>query len=141
MKKCPVLTGRTCQTMELLRMAIEVLTGKRVCFVCLDLNTCSGKVRIGDEEIEIDFLHSRKDLIEFELNEKEKFVGLFDNDLKEVKVAHQDNSHVRNTIAGSFTMRWVGSSANDRREEPLFPEYARYSAKVRFVTVEELLEP
>jgi len=127
--------------MEQLRMTIEVVTGKRTCFVCLDFNTGYGKVRTGDKEVPICFIHYRRDLIVFGLDEKDWYTGLFNDDLREVKVAHQDGSHKCNTVAGSFSMRWVGSSANDRREEPSRPEDAQYSAKAHGISVEELLKP
>jgi hypothetical protein len=137
-KKYPVLTGSICDTMEKLRLAIEVLTGKRTCFVCLDFNTHNCSVRVGDEIFKLLFING-ENLIQFELNNSDWNLATFSDDFKEVKVANRLTPNVRQTVAGNFSMRWVGCSATERREEPLFLEEAEHCAKVRGLTLENLL--
>ncbi len=140
--KSPILVESLCSIMEELRMAIEVLMGKRTCFICLDFNRSHGSVRVGDQKFELKFIYIREDLIKFQLGNSEDnwYVALYEDNFKEVKVAEDGHSlHICNTVAGTFEMRWAGSSATNRREEPLFLENAMYCAQVRRMSLEELL--
>ncbi len=139
-KKSPVLTATTCTMLEQLRLAIEVATGKRTCFVSMDLNTCRGKVRMGDKEEEVTVIYRRDDLLEFSFGaDKDWLTAVFWNHNTYVKVGSLHNASVRLTVAGDFTMQWVGTSMSDRKEEPLFFSEAQYCAKVRGLTLDQLL--
>ncbi|HBI34198.1 MAG TPA: hypothetical protein DEA43_04995 [Candidatus Moranbacteria bacterium] len=48
-----VLTLTTCGYLENLRLAIEVLTGKRTNYVRFDLNCGRGQVRVGDDLVDV----------------------------------------------------------------------------------------
>lgn len=136
-KKNPVLTATMCSTMEMVRTTLEVLFGKRVVYVCVDFNTCRGKVRIGDDINKVSFTRDREDL----LNVCVKgmwYDALFEGNLVRVGGYRGDFS-IRKTIAGDIDMRWVGRSATDRWEEPLFAEKVEYCARVRGLTLEQLL--
>jgi len=139
-KKHPILTATTCSTMEMVRTALEVLIGKRVSYVCVDFNTCRGKIRIGDEEVGVAFDRSRTDLVNVLLG-TEWYVAVFEEPTL-VKVAKMFGTMpTRKTVAGDLPMRWAGRSATDRKEEPLFLKEAEYCAKVRGLTLEQLLNP
>jgi hypothetical protein len=120
-QKPAVLSATLMLWLEMIRQAIEVLTGKRTCFIHMDFGSGQGKVRVGEEVKELSFQISRSDLIFFELDRKsmnDRYVGLFRDG--EVFVANEYKAFERKTIAGVITMRWVGKSATERREEPLF---------------------
>ncbi len=137
--KAPVLTASLCSPMEDLRTAIEVLTGKRTRFLKIDFNTGKGAVLIGDQAKEVMFIFSREDLIRFDLGEG-WCVATFEQPL-EAKVLNQARPSQRHTVGGDCTMRWVGLSATERREEPLFLKEMEYCAQVRGLSLEELLNP
>ena len=140
-KERPVLTGTVCEELEMLRLAIEVLTGKRTSFVCFDFNTHRGRARIGEEEVPISCMRMNIDVMIFRVKRQSGgwYVCTFTPDGKKVSLADEDHPKVRHTVAGDFTMRWVGTSYVERHEEPLFQSEAEYCAKVRNMTLEELL--
>ena len=140
-KKSPLLTASYCNAFENLRLAVEVFTGHRPRFVHIDFNTGCGKVRLGEEEKNVWFTIDGNDRLQFELSGNEGWcVALFsEGDHVKIGSPFSLNAHIRETIAGTFTMRWVGTSLVDRREEPLFPEHAEYSAQAHGLTIEELL--
>jgi hypothetical protein len=145
-KKSPVLTTTFCNELEKVRTAIEVLTGKRVQLQQLDLNTGKGKVGLGDkesrwfEEFEVTFFLSRNDLLEFKLDGiLNPVVGwniaCFEESGKAL-VINQDNPRMHNNV---LKMRWVGYSAMDRWEEPLFIRDVEKDATQRGLTLHEHL--
>jgi hypothetical protein len=123
--------------MEMLRRALEVQTGKRVEFYQLDMNTRCAGIIAGEDEFEVDYDFSGTGRLHFRL-EGNWYCALFEAS-NLVRVGCTAQVHVRKTVAGDFSMRWVGSSFVDRREEPLFLEQAAYCAQVRGMTLEELL--
>jgi hypothetical protein len=137
MKKLPVLTESTCVFMEMLRTALEVQIGQRVKFFRLDMNSGHAEIFAGDQDHKVNYYFGSSDRIHFELDGI-WFCGVYDS-ADFVKIWCESLIHVRKTVAGDVSMRWVGSSHTDRREEPLFPEKAEYCAKVRGITLEQLL--
>lgn len=139
-KRNPVLTASTCKTLEMLRLAIEVLSGERTLFVHIDFNTCEARVKVGAETRELIYLHVRDDLIHFAFGyDEEWFVAQFP-ELAIVRVSSERYPNTVNTVAGKFSLIWVGKSATDRQQEPLFVKEAEYCAKVRGITLKQLLE-
>lgn len=121
-KKAPVLTSTSCSEMENLRTAIEILTGERTTFIQIDFNTGKGKVRVGEVEKELLFIRSRSDLVRFNIGDGWS-VGLFEEPSR-AQVINEEHPHKLELSAGeTITMRWIGSSATDRHEEPLFKMY------------------
>lgn len=139
-KNQPVLTATLCDEMENLRLAIEVLTGKRTRFVQVDFNTCHGKVLVGDEEKNLAFEFVRDSLLHFTLDGVNAWnTAQFDWGLvTEVWAINNHNPHTRSV--GHHPMWWVGRSATDRWEKPLYPEVVEHCAKERGLTVEEYLK-
>ncbi len=137
-KKKPVITANVCDTLEDLRLALEVQTGHRPRFRRIDLNTGRGLVKLGEEEKEFWICESNDDRIHFSLNDG-WHIGLLNEARTEIKVSRNRVPNERQTIAGTFTMRWIGTSAQDRREEPLFLDQAKYCASVRGLTLDQLL--
>ena len=136
--RCPVLTAKTCRVMERVRLAIEVLTGQRVSFIQIDFNTCRARAMVGDEKMSFSFVPDRADLISFAF-----FVF---GDLGNWHTARFDESGKVMVINDRFpnsrhghVMWWVGSSATDRREEPLFLKEVEYCAGARGLSPEEYL--
>lgn len=137
-KKYPILTATMCQDMEMARTSLEVLFGERVSFVCLDFNTCHGKVLIGSKEIELVFIRDRDDLLSLRI-EDIWYTALFEEPTL-VKVAStRGMCPIRKTVAGDLPMRWAGRSNTDRWEEPVFLPEAEHCARVRGLTLDELL--
>jgi hypothetical protein len=142
-KKSPVLTGTTCRKLEQLRMAVEVLVGSHVRLHELDFNTGYGTLIVGKLIVSVDVsLSDRDDLIHFRLGHPDLAcdwnIALFDNWI--VKVISEHKPRVKNTVAGPFTLRWVGTSWVDRREEPLHLRNFEDCARARGLTPEELLK-
>ncbi len=136
-KKSPILTATTCLTLEQIRQAVEVLTGKRTCFVRIDFNTHRGQLTLDGEKVELEFDRRREDLIDFDIGDGRHTVRFDDG----VALVWNDvNRRVVKTIAGDFHMIWEGNSMNDRRERPLFLDQAQYCARARGITLEELLK-
>jgi len=123
-KKSPVLTATTCNLMENLRLAVEVMTGKPVRFVHVDFNTCNTRIRIGQEEKEIHFVQYRDDLIRFCLGELETHdpwvLARFDKP-EEVRVTPYGIKCDRSPYFEKIDMWWVGTSFVNRWKEPLYP--------------------
>lgn len=142
MKKYPVLVEGVCRLIERMRLSIEVLIGERVRLGCLDLNTGKGEVFVGNVRRSIGLVRSTSNVLNFRID-SEWFVALFpdegDRD-QSVAVSSDGNPNKRETVAGQFTMRWVGTSNTDRHEEPLFKENAEYCAQVRGMTLQQLLD-
>lgn len=140
-KKKPVLVNRFCDELEKLRQAIEVLTGERVSFVCLDFNTRSGEILFaGNMRIKVVYTHSRQDLINFKLGTGSWCVATFDHNDGNIRVSSEERPNIWKSIDGhNVTMRWVGSSNRYRYEEPLFPYEREYAGKVRTATLNELV--
>jgi hypothetical protein len=134
MRKSLVITATACEGMENLRLAVEVLTGKRVRFVHLDFNTLKCKVLISGKVVEILADTWDGDTIHFAIvKECEWYHARFDRD--EVRVS-SDRHKSRN---GEHSMCWVGSSMTDRREEPLDLPSVNYCAEMRGLTTDEYL--
>lgn len=139
-KNQPVLTATLCNEMENLRLAIEVLTGQQMRFIQVDFNTGRGKVSVGEEEKDLAFEFIRDDLLHFTLDGISAWnTARFDWGLAtEVRVMNNHNPHRRS--ANNHAMWWVGRSATDRWEEPLYSEVVEFCAKVRGLTIEEYLK-
>ena len=137
-KRRPVLTANVCYIMEMVRTALEVLHGKRVTYNCIDFNTNHGEVRIGDEVVEIYFMRSRDDLISLRIKD-EWYAALFETPGLVRVGTERGDLFTRKTVAGELPMRWVGHSATERWGEPLFLEQAEYCAKIRGLTLQQLL--
>ena len=139
MKRMPVITETHWTMIDMVKMALEVQIGKRVKFFRLDMNSGQARIGVGCDQFDIYYHFSGSYRIFFCLEEKQ-YCALFDAaDL--VRVGCETwSDHVRHTVAGDFSMRWVGSSCTDRREEPLSVGNAEYCAKVRGLTLQELLD-
>jgi len=140
-RKKPILTASILKPLEQLRLAIEVFTGKRTCFMEFDFNKGHGKVSLDGVETEVwvDW-RGRQDLLSFDLGDFWN-TALFDDSGTNVRVSSNQTPNMRKTIAGDFTMCWYGSSSTCRSEVPLFLKEARHCADVRGITLEELLNP
>ena len=139
-KKKPVLVGNICEEMEKLRQAIEVLTGERVSFVCLDFNTCSGEILFGGSaKVKVCYIHNHKELMSFRLGSGGWCIATFDHDDGNLRVSSEHQPNIRKTTTGEVAMRWVGSSNRSRYEEPLFPYKHEYTGEVRTTTLSELI--
>lgn len=124
-KKEPVLTATTCNVMENLRLAVEVLTGKPVRFIQIDFNTNRGKIRVGEEEKDIAFYSQHSDRTNFFFSK-----DVFDKDEVHYFVRSDKPGEVRVIIEGlkressylKDDYTWaVGRSFVHRWEEPLCP--------------------
>lgn len=138
-KKNPVLTATMCTALEQIRLAIEVMTGKRTSFVQIDFNTRKGKVRVGDEILELVRFERYRygdDTILMDFGDG-PIVALFYNHT--VRVMSENNPRKVQTEAGECTLRWIGNAFSDRREEPLLLETWRRCAEARGTTIEQLL--
>lgn len=122
-KKKVVLTASICQDIELLRLALEVLTGERVRLVDMDFNTGRCHVRIGDDtrpkKMLVTIDHGLdEDRIEFaftDTNEHEWYVARCDRQ----GIMRVINKHKPFKLDGKAT--WiVGRSSTERWYEPLF---------------------
>lgn len=132
-----VLTWTTCERLEQIRLAIEVITGTRTTFKQIDFNTNSGAVYctgVGRKEFE--FILTGSTRIEI-LVDGLWYCCLFEDD--KVYAARRDGGQKVRTVAGELTLRWVGNSHTSRREVPLFLEQAMYAARVHGMTLDELL--
>jgi|GEM_PF-1900712 len=136
-KKYPILTATICTTIEQIRLAVEVLTGKRTSFIEVDFNTCLGKLSLQGVETRLDFYRRRSDLININIGSDWHTARFEDG---KVFVKSEKWPREIETVAGKFTLLWFGSSVNDRREQPLLLRQAEYCAKVRNLTLEELLQ-
>ncbi len=139
-KKLPVLTAKFCKEIEDVRLALEVLSGLRVCLGQVDFNTGRGFVRVGAEGKNISFFFGRNNLLQFsfwnEVGEpKEWYTAWFEATGEARVIKDFDNPYKR----GVHSMWWVGRSAIDRWEEPLFYERVEYCAKIRGMSVAEYL--
>jgi hypothetical protein len=140
-KKEPVLTATYCEEMEGLRQAAEVLTGQRVRIGRIDFNTGRSLLFVGEEMRNTSFYFGRKDLLSFSFWEnhyepREWFTAIFDES-REVRVIKDvGNPHK----CGSWDMWWIGRSANDRREEPLFLKEAEFCAQQCGLSLEAYLK-
>ena len=141
MKKYPVLVEGVCALIERVRLSIEILTGERAKLKCLDLNTGRGELFVGNVTRPISLIRDTTKVLNFKID-SEWFVALFpyegDRD-QSVAVSSENNPNKRETVAGQFTMRWVGTSTIDRHEEPLFKKEAEYCAQIRGMTLQQLL--
>jgi len=137
-KKRPVLTATTCNLMENLRLAIEVLSGQQTRFVQIDFNTGLGKVKIGSTVLDLLFtqLTDSGDTLHFHHPLDGWNIARFDQS-GEVRVVNTFNPHKNK--GGEHSMWWVGRSATERWEEPLHKEEVEYCAQMRGLSVEEYL--
>lgn len=133
----PVFTASYCLVMEYLRLALEVQTGKRVLIDACDFNTLNMRVVIGGDKKDISLINLSSLPLRF-LMDKKWYIARFYKGT--VTVCDEHHQAERATVAGNFSMRWVGTSFVDRREEPLFLENAEYCAKARGLTLQELLD-
>lgn len=137
-KKRPILTATTCSIMEMIRTALEVLFGKHIAYVCIDLNTNEGKIRADNEIFEMAFRRRKDDLFDI-IVRNWCYCVLFEKDGL-IKIGPEDaHEFTRITSYGEFTMRWVGRSNTERWQEPLFIEDAMYCAEIHGLTLEQLL--
>jgi len=106
----------------------------------MDFNTGNGKVRTEYEEYDIMFIFKgeRDGNIEFDF--KLGYLGWhlarFDQHMQ-VRVAHKTDPerHAKT----DHSMWWVGYSANNRRQVPVFPECVERCAQERGLSVDEYL--
>ncbi|MDB5266399.1 MAG: hypothetical protein JWN89_214 [Parcubacteria group bacterium] len=141
--KKPVLTATVCRFISMISQAVEVLTGERVYLAQYDFNTGYGSMIVGNIVYQIGASLSRDDLIHFHLvrpdGQKIFYTALFEEG-NVVKVGtDKDGIHQKMTIAGKCSLRWVGTTKDDRREEPLYLRQFEYCAQVRGMTLDELL--
>lgn len=138
-KKLPVLTETHWKMIHMIELAIEVFIGKRVKFLRLDLNTGSAQIEAGVDRFEVEYFFNESSRLFFHFKGK-WCCALFDTS-GQVRVGHENPTidDCRHTVAGDFSMGWVGSSFTNRYEEPLFLEEAKYCAKVHGLTLEQLL--
>lgn len=144
-KKHPVLTGRYCDRMEKLRQAVEVLHGHRAVFVHIDFNSVKAMFSVGGVKMNVVFIFAHDDnLINFlvetadvESASREWYIARFDFEPGEVRVISEHHPVKRGE---GHSMWWVGSSAADRRLEPLNKDAAEYCAKMRGLTIQEYLK-
>lgn len=131
----PVLTATSCNEMENVRLAIEVLTGQPVRLIHFDFNTGHAKAYVGDEEKSFSYCSSREDLFQFAFDDLSGWnTARFDKP-REARVINFDNPLKH----GRHSMWWVGRSATDRWKEPVFFNDVEYCAKVRGLSMEEYL--
>lgn len=141
-KSKPVLTKSFCLQLECLRTAIEVLRGSWVKFIEMDFNTGNGKVRTLYEEYDIMFIFKGERTVNIEFDFKLGYMGWhrarFDQDTQ-VRVTHKTDPerHAKTDHA----MCWVGYSAKNRRQVPVFPECVEDCARQYGLSVEEYLKP
>ena len=135
--KRPVLTATTCDEMENLRLAIEVLTGQYARFVEVDFNTGKGKVRIGSTVFDLCFHSERDRLVHFKYHHLDGWNTARFDEPGEVRVINQ--AKPRKSKNGEHSMWCVGRSATDRWEEPLYLRGVEYAAQARGLSVDEYL--
>jgi len=138
-RKKGIFTPLMFTILEQIRQAIEVVTGKRTCFVQMNLNYCEGTVCVDNEEIELTYVRMSENLMYFNLN-SDRYTAQF-QDNGRVAVMDRDNPHKIQTVAGECTLQWVGRSYTERHERPILDEKFEHNAKKFGLTLEELLSP
>lgn len=144
----PILTNTYCFEMEDVRMALEVMFGQPVRFRQIDFNTGRASVRIGIEDKSLSFFFENRDSLCFSIwNEagepREWYSALFEKiedesetGYSEVRVIKEQYTHK----CGPWDMWWVGCSATERREEPLYRKEAEHCARTRGLLLEQFLK-
>jgi len=124
-KKLPVLTETSCAHIDLIRKIAEVLTGKVARLKRYDFNTGSGQLYLdGDiQEFRIikaigeyHFLFTLVNLNNLFIHAWNN-ISLHDDGTLRIGARHQSNAHKRED---GMPLWWVGDSATNRWEEPLF---------------------
>lgn len=110
-KKHPILTANFCRQMEWLRQALEVLTGATVRFVCIDFNTRRFRVMIGFVEEELYFDQYNPDAFQIRYRNSWYIARLEDGEVRVIEELYKGEK---------MPMWWVGTSASNRRQEPLY---------------------
>lgn len=129
-----------CSLSEKLWMTVEVLTGKPVSAVQMDLRTNRGKVRVAGADVDFKLSRFQDDLFHIKFNK----LGIEKNytvrfHLGQVRAMSLSAPRYRSTVAGEILMEWVGDSLSSRHEEPFFRSEAERRAKKLGLTLEELL--
>lgn len=140
-KKAPILSETYCRTLENLRMGVEVLTGQRVRIKEVDFNTYRGKIFVGEDVLSFALLTPHADLYEIRLGDEDShnwYVLRFDED-GTVRTINDFVPRKQQTPVGEVAMWWVGRSATDRWEEPLFKEDVERCAQTRGVSLNAFL--
>jgi hypothetical protein len=110
-----------CAFLEGIRLALEVLEEAPIRFKHLEFKGFSsgrGVFLNNDKEIPFSFIKKGGAILSFELGIGDRWYCVHLDSLQQVWLGQ----------TGNGPLRWiVGSSANDRREEPLFPELQRAS--------------
>lgn len=152
-KKHPVLTAQTCESLEGLRQAIEILTGKNTRYFHVDLNTCRGEVVVDGERKALAYewlfgLEAKKGYakeVNFVLGPdaeradwyRRPHVVYFDETGQAFALDYDEGKHIYR--GGGLLMVWAGHTLSDRDLVPYSMESAISIAKMRKTTVEELL--
>jgi len=127
--------------MEKIRTACEVHTGMRTQIIQIDFNTNKGMVKIGENETHITFSFFQDDKFSLSLNWILYSAQYSQSGEIKIVAQHIDSCRQTETVAGPITMQWVGISANERREEPLYICEVEVMANDRGLTVEQLINP
>jgi hypothetical protein len=152
-KQYPVLTAQTCEPLENLRQAIEILTGKNVRYIQIDLNTCRGEVLVGGERKSLAYewsldLEVKKGFakeVNFVLGPdaersswyRKPHIAYFDQAGQVFALDHDEDKHIYR--GGGLLMVQAGHTLSDRHLVPYSMESAISVAKRRGTTVEVLL--
>ena len=136
-KKEPVLTGKTCLKMELFRLAVEVLLGKRVAFENMDFNTGGGRLFVGAEQSMGVMLCMNTDtMTTFKLEgDSDMYYARLTSKPRVVRVINQ--THPRRI--GQHSVWFVGSSTSDRWDEPVEPHVVASRARYYGLSVYDYL--
>lgn len=117
-RKEVVLTGRCCEKINMLLLAMEVLFGERTYLKRLDFNSGKGQLQVGEKIVGVLVEFFEKDRFYFYLDEEmggDRHIARFDGQPGEVRIIKTSGP-----ADGQKSMWIVGRSAEARWEEPLF---------------------
>jgi len=137
LKKHPVFTAHYCGLLENLRIAIEILSGKRTFIFHLDPNTGWAEASIDHEPRQIPFVKDLDGPVIFRLDDTWYIAGAADNYV--TVIIPLTKSVLRQTMRGLAPILWVGTSMTDRREKMLCAEDIERFAHVGTSAIMELV--